>query len=174
MTVSQPLRVRAAMPGDQTSTPRPRGWPIPVLGLALMMVTLAVSTIHDGATPNGYRAVHWQGPWVYPTEAIVTWLGVRVVEGVIAILVLMARWSLSLGARCVLLSGLTFLVLIAMAPLAMHAGTPIIEHLMWLFFASIWLLVSAIGLGIAHLARRDQPTATDLALLAKHDQPPSD
>jgi hypothetical protein len=147
------LRVRAAMPVHPPVKPRPAGWWIPAGGIVVLMAHIAIQTIRDGTHPIGYLATHLRGPWQYPAEAIATWLSIMAAEGLAICLLLRARADAALGVRALFLGILMFLVLLVLSPLAMHAGTPIAEHIAWMGIASIWLVACAIAAGIVWLAR---------------------
>jgi hypothetical protein len=143
------LRVRAAMPADPL--PRPRGWAIGSAGIVLLMIYFAIITIIDAREPSGYYTRHRAGPWPYPTEAVVTWLSAMALEGFAICLVLRWRVAAPLPRRAVALAVVMFLVLLALSPLAMHAGSPVAEHFGWMIFAVIWLVGFAIVGGLVNI-----------------------
>jgi hypothetical protein len=147
------LRVRAPMPVDPPVKPRPAGWWIPAGGIVLLVAHIAIQTIRDGAHPTGYVGAHWHGPWPYPSEAIATWLSVMAAEGLAICLLLRGRGDAALGVRALFLGISMFIVLLALSPLAMHAGTPVAEHFGWMGLASIWLVACAIATGIVWFVR---------------------
>lgn len=147
------LRVRAPMPVHPPVEPRPAGWWIPAGGIVLLMAFIAIQTLRDGAHPSGYYAWRSQGPWQYPTAAIETWLSIMAAEGLALCLLLRGRGDAPLGVRALFLGILMFIVLLGLSPLAMHAGTPIMEHFAWMWLASIWLVAFAIAAGLARLLR---------------------
>jgi hypothetical protein len=140
-------QVRAQMPGDAEA--RPRGWGIAVFGLVGLMIFIAWISILRARVPNGYKGRHWDpavsGPWPFPLAELKLWLSVMVGESALIAWALAARGSFSLARRSLILGVVMFGVLLLMSPFGMHAGSPFIEHLIWLFFGSIWLLLCAVG-----------------------------
>ncbi len=161
------LRVRAPMPVDPPARPRPAGWWLVVGGLVLLMALVVIQTLRHGAHPSGYRGRHWEGPWPYPTEAIETWLSIMAAEGLALCLLLRGRGDAPLGVRALFLGILMLIVLLALSPLAMHAGTPIAEHFAWMGGASIWLVACAIAAGIAWRMYAEHPPRAEYVLTDK-------
>jgi lysylphosphatidylglycerol synthetase-like protein (DUF2156 family) len=117
---------------------------IPVFGLAVIAAWCLLGAIRGSGVPgNYYRFRHSATGFVYPTDDVLTWCGVIVAELVVAIGILW--WTTgSLPRTCVLLAaclGVPFAVLL---PLGMHAPPYFAMHLVFLMFATIWLIVAAI------------------------------
>jgi len=140
--------------------PRGRGWAVAVLGLLVIMLGCAAVSLMDGTHPSGYRSAHVNpADWKYPLEDIQTFLGLMCVEYAFSFLILYVRTRTSIGARAAFLGGLYFCGVVAMVPLAMHASSPIIDHIMWLFFASVFLMGFAIVSGIIAYVKKRQDRA---------------
>lgn len=154
-------QVRAPMPGDPLV--RQRGWMVGVGGLLALMIGVAWWSVVAARVPNGYLArrgwdVAIDGVWPFPGEELRTWLVVMAVEGALAIWVLAARVKLSLAMRSLLLAVASFIILMGLLPLAMHASAPFPQHLGWLLFATGWLLLFALVQAIAVRAQRWRQT----------------
>jgi hypothetical protein len=148
-------RVRADMPVDKT--PRGRGWAVAVFGMIILALGFGVAEIFDASHPSGYRGYHMNpADWVYPIDEVRTWLTAIAGECLIACLVLAMRTKVSVGARALFLGGLFFCGVMALAVIAMHADSPIIDHIVFMFFASVFLTLFAIGSLVAHLIQRSR------------------
>jgi hypothetical protein len=134
---------------------------IPIVGL----VGLAVWAIHalvvrSGHPGNYYRYRHSDVGFVYPTDSVVTWSAVILIEAVIAGVVV-ARIKHTPGA-CVVMALCFGAAFMAMLPLAMHAPPYYGMHLVWLLFAAGWLVVAAIATALVNLAlRRRRPSVRE-------------
>jgi hypothetical protein len=147
------MRLRADMPVD--TVPRGRGWAVAVLGMVILALGFGVAEVFDASHPSGYRGAHMNpGDWVYPTDAVRTWLTAIAAECVVACLLLAARTRVSVGARAMFLGGMLFCGLVLFAPFAMHADSTFIDHIVFMFFASVFLVVFALGSMVVHFLVR--------------------
>jgi hypothetical protein len=143
------MRVRADMPVDRV--PRGRGWAVAVLGMIILALGFGVAEVFDASHPSGYRGAHMNpADWVYPTDEVRTWLIVIGCETLFACRILAARTRSSIGTRALMLGAAMFTGLWVMLPMAMHASSPPIDHLVFLFFASIFLGLFAVGSMVVH------------------------
>lgn len=159
------------MPVDPPVIPRAPGWTVGAAGIVLVMAFIAFQTIIHAGHPNGYAGRHWQPgvPWPYPTDDVVTWLSIMASEGLMICLVLRSRMKGSLTARSLVLAVGMFMVMVLLAPLGMHASSPFTEHLGWMVLATAWLVVFAIGSGIANVVRAR--LARERAMADQHRRP---
>ena len=132
--------------------PRGIGWRVAVLGLLIIYVGMAVSVLVDATTPSGYRGAHPEPghPWVYPMEDVQFSLTAITIEFLIASLFLFVRSRTSIWTRALALAFVQFFAMVFFGMLAMHATKPFIDHIVYLFFACAFLVVFAIGAGVAN------------------------
>lgn len=149
MASSTTLESPAPLPRASIAAPRGRGWSVAVLGLVVLYGAMVASVLIDGVHPSGYRAARMpEAAWEYPWPEVRFSLIAMSLETGVACLVLAWRTSFSIGARAALLGGLYACVMILFAPLTMHATMPFADHLVFLFFAAIFLLGFAIASAI--------------------------
>jgi hypothetical protein len=129
--------------------PRGRHWAVAVLGLLILMLGWAVVSLIDGTHPSGYLGAHMdRAAWTYPMADIQFYLGLMTAEFALSVLLLVARTRTSIGVRAAFLGVMYFCGVVVLVPLAMHAPSPILDHIAWLFFASVFLVLFAIASGI--------------------------
>ena len=138
--------------------PRGIGWRVAVLGLLIIAVGMAVSVLVDAMTPSGYRGAHLQPgqPWVYPIDDVQFSLTAMTIEFAITSLGLFVRVQTSIWTRAVMFAALHFFAMVFFGMLSMHATKPFLDHIAYLFFACGFLVVFAIGSGIAHAVIRQR------------------
>ncbi|MEO8840634.1 MAG: hypothetical protein ABI591_21995 [Kofleriaceae bacterium] len=136
--------------------PRGIGWRVAVLGLLIIYVGMAVAVLVDATTPSGYKGAHLDPgqPWIYPSEDVQFSLTAMTIEFVITSLTLVVRTRTTIWTRAVMLAFLHFCGMCGFGVLAMHATRPFLDHIVYLFFACGFLVVFAIGSGIAHAVVR--------------------
>ncbi|MEO8548632.1 MAG: hypothetical protein ABI678_01615 [Kofleriaceae bacterium] len=141
-------------------TPRSRGWAVGVLGMIVIFLGMAVSTILDGTYPTGYLGAHWPAgqPWPYPTEAVQFSVVAMAVECATACAFLAARSTLAIGWRAVACAVLFVVPMLFFGAMAMHAPAPTIDHVVFLFFAAVFLVLFAIGSAFAGVVATSRAT----------------
>jgi hypothetical protein len=146
--------------------PRGRGWKLAVVTLTILFVTFTVNAILDGRHPSGYRGAHTPpGQWAYPTDEVQFSVTAMAIEWAVACVVLIARSRLiSIGFRAVLLAAFQACALFFFALMGMHATKPYFDHVLYLFVATAFLVLFAIGTGVAAIvAPANRPAATDIS-----------
>jgi len=146
--------------------PSTRGRAVGVLGMVLIFLGMAVSAILDGMHPTGYVSAHWPPgkPWPYPSEAVQFSVVAMAVECATACAFLAVRSTLAIGWRAVLCAVLFVLPMLFFGATSMHALAPTIDHVVFLFFSAVFLVVFAIGSAFANViatARARNPGAGD-------------
>ena len=138
--------------------PRGIGWRVAVLGLFIIYVAMAVSVLVDATTPSGYRGAHLSRgePWIYPTDDVQFSLTAMTIEFAITSLGLFVRVRTTIWTRAVMFAALYFFAMVFFGFLSMHATKPFMDHIVYLFFASGFLVVFAIGSGIANAVVRQR------------------
>jgi hypothetical protein len=128
------------------------GWRVAVLGLFILYIGMVVAVLVDATTPSGYRGAHLPPgqPWVYPTDDVQFSLTAITIEFLVTSLLLFVRSQTSIWTRALALAFLYFCGVCFFGILSMHATRPFIDHIVYLFFGSAFLVVFAIGSGIAH------------------------
>jgi hypothetical protein len=151
-----PLAVIASKRADLV--PRGIGWRVAVLGLLIIYVAMAVSVLVDATTPSGYRGAHLQPgqPWVYPIDDVQFSLTAMAIEFAITSLALFVRAQTSIWTRAVMFAVLHLCAVFFFGILSMHATRPFMDHIVYLFFACVFLVVFAIGSGIANAVVRQR------------------
>lgn len=151
-----PLAVIASKRADLV--PRGIGWRVAVLGLLIIAVGMAASVLVDAMTPSGYRGAHLQPgqPWVYPIDDVQFSLTAMTIEFAITSLGLFVRVQTSIWTRAVMFAALHFFAMVFFGMLSMHATRPFMDHIVYLFFACVFLVVFAIGSGIANAVVRQR------------------
>lgn len=144
--------VNAPMSGSPL-LPRAPGWLVGVAGIVLIMTLVAIRTVLDAGHPPRHTARHWEGPWPYPTREVVTWLSIMALEGLVICGFLRSRKKTSLVARSLILAVGLVPIMFVFLPFLIFAGTPVLEHFGWMVLAVAWLVVFAIGSGIANAVR---------------------
>jgi hypothetical protein len=148
------MRLRAPMPGDDTQPrPRPRGWLLAVLPIAVYGLLVLIEMPIDAQQPTGYIKYHLHGPWIYPTQEVLVCMSIVLVEMLLVTGLLAARSETSLGGRAFLTSLLLAIGAFLFAPFAIHADSTISGTLGWNFAAVAWLFVFALGSGIVAIVR---------------------
>lgn len=155
----------AVVVSDRHVVPRGIGWRVGVLGLLLIYVAMVVSVLFDATTPSGYRGAHLAPgqPWIYPTDEVAFSLTAMTIEFAITGLWLSVRTQTSIWTRAVALALLHFCAMFFFGILSIHATKPFTDHLVYLCFAFAFLVMFAIGSGIAHaVVRHRRLTAVGL------------
>jgi hypothetical protein len=144
-------RVRRALPDVRPPLPRPRGWQIPLAGIALLAIGAAYETVVVAADPREvFRHAVPEHAWSYPTHAVYVAVAIVVAETAYAGIALAARGRITLGVRVALLAG------VALCGAFASAATPApIEEVLalWHLFVMLWLLACAAAMIVIAFAR---------------------
>ena len=126
---------------------------IAIIGLAALSAWCILSNIATSGLPGNYRYYH---DWlVHPMAGVLAWSAVIAIETAVACGVL---WR----ARSVVAASLTLALflgtaLIVLGPYALASPPYQGAHLIFLFFATTWLVLIALAGGIAGRARASKP-----------------
>ena len=131
--------------------PRGVGWRVGVIGLAILFAGMVAVVLIDGKTPSGYKGAHLPpgAVWTYPWDEVRFSLTAMTIEFLLSVLYLWVRSGTGIWLRATLLALLHFITMIFFGMLAMHATTPFIDHLVYLFLACGYLIAFAIGAKVA-------------------------
>lgn len=136
----------------------PRSVSLVVAGIGF--VALAAWSIWGVVESSGepgryYRFRHSEAGFVYPRDSVIAWSAAIAVELASFLGFLSLGQRLSPGVRLLSILGLCVVGLGVFGFGAMHAPPYYTGHLVWLFVAGAWSMVTAIAAAIEHSSRPD-------------------